>query len=37
MRSVFPSDAELERVNGFGAIAGARQTLERLAEWLDGA
>jgi uncharacterized protein YndB with AHSA1/START domain len=34
MRSVFSSAAELERVKGFGAVEGGRQTLERLAEWL---
>jgi uncharacterized protein YndB with AHSA1/START domain len=34
MRSVFSSVAELERVKGFGAVEGGRQTLERLAEWL---
>lgn len=34
MHSVFSSVAELERVKGFGAVAGGHQTLERLAEWL---
>jgi uncharacterized protein YndB with AHSA1/START domain len=34
MHSVFPSVAELERVKGFGAVEGGKQTLERLAEWL---
>ena len=34
MRSVFPTTAELERVKGFGAVEGGKQTLERLAEWL---
>jgi uncharacterized protein YndB with AHSA1/START domain len=31
MRSVFPSAAELERVKGFGAVEGGKQTFERLA------
>jgi hypothetical protein len=26
--------AEFERVKGFGAIEGGKQTLDRLAEWL---
>lgn len=34
LHSVFPSVAELERVKGFGAVEGGRQTLERLAERL---
>jgi len=34
MHSVFRSAAELERVKGFGAVEGGKQTLERLAEWL---
>jgi len=32
--SVFPSVAEFERVKGFGAVEGGKQTLESLAEWL---
>ena len=34
MHSVFSSAAELERVKGFGAIEGGKQTLERLAQRL---
>ena len=34
MHSIFSSAAELERVKGFGAIEGGKQTLERLAERL---
>jgi uncharacterized protein YndB with AHSA1/START domain len=33
MHSVLPSAAELERVKGFGAVEGGRQTLDRLEQW----
>jgi uncharacterized protein YndB with AHSA1/START domain len=34
MRSLFPTEAWLERVKSFGAVEGGQQTLERLSEWL---